>query len=130
LGVLVLTSVPVNTLKLILAIFVLAAAGLLSLGWKLKARANNVGTFGVGVASGIVNGSIGMGGLPVALFLTADGDSPSKIRAAVVAYFFLLDMLGLILFRILELSALKRCQSPQWHFLFYSWVCILEHGIF
>ena len=98
LGVLVLTSVPVNTLKLILEIFVLAAAGLLSLGWKLKARANNAGTFGVGVASGIVNGSIGMGGLPVALFLTADGDSPSKIRAAVVAYFFLLDMLGLILF--------------------------------
>jgi hypothetical protein len=39
-----------------------------------------------------------MGGLPVALFLTADGDSPAKIRAAVVAYFFLLDMLGLILF--------------------------------
>ena len=98
LGILVLTSVPVNILKLIVAIFVLVAAGLLSLGWKLKNRANNLGTFGVGIASGIVNGSIGMGGLPVALFLTADGDSPSKIRAAVVAYFFLLDILGLILF--------------------------------
>ncbi len=98
LGIIVLTSLPVDMLKLILAIFVLVAAGLLSVGWKLKARANDLGTFAVGVASGIVNGSIGMGGLPVALFLTADGDSPAKIRAAVVAYFFLLDMLGLILF--------------------------------
>jgi uncharacterized membrane protein YfcA len=98
LGIIVLTSLPVDMLKLILAIFVLVAAGLLSVGWKLKARANDLGTFAVGVASGIVNGSIGMGGLPVALFLTADGDSPAKSRAAVVAYFFLLDMLGLILF--------------------------------
>ena len=98
LGIFVLTSVPVNTLRFILATFVLVAAGLLTFGWKLKTRANNLGTFGVGIASGIVNGSIGMGGLPVALFLTADGDSPGMIRAAVVAYFFLLDMLGLILF--------------------------------
>jgi uncharacterized membrane protein YfcA len=29
------------------------------------------------------------------LFLTADGDSPAKIRAAVTAYFFLLDVMGL-----------------------------------
>jgi uncharacterized membrane protein YfcA len=98
LGILVLTSVPVETLKLILALFVFCAAGLLSLGWKLKTRANHLGIFAVGILSGIVNGSIGMGGLPVALFLTADGDSPTKIRAAVVAYFFLLDILGLILF--------------------------------
>jgi len=39
----------------------------------------------------------GMGGLPVALFLTADGDSPARIRAAVVAYFFL-DIIGLYFF--------------------------------
>lgn len=97
-GVYVLTTVPVDTLKLIVAVFVLISAILLSMGWKLKARANSLGTFAVGIASGAANGSIGMGGLPVALFLTADGDSPAKIRAAVVAYFFLLDLLGFILF--------------------------------
>ena len=97
-GVTVLTSVPVDILKLGLAAFVLVAAALLSIGWKLKARANDFGTAVVGVASGIVNGAIGMGGLPVALFLTADGDSPAKIRASVTAYFFLLDLLGLLVF--------------------------------
>ncbi len=98
LGVRVLTSVPVDTLKLGLSIFVLVAALLLFQGWKLKARANDKGTFAVGIVSGITNGAVGMGGLPVALFLTADGDSPTKIRAAVTAYFFLLDMVGLVMF--------------------------------
>jgi uncharacterized protein len=36
-----------------------------------------------------------MGGLPVALFLAADADTPQRIRAAVIAYFFLLDLTGL-----------------------------------
>lgn len=98
LGILVLQSVPIDLLKLGLAVFVFLAAALLFRGWKLKTRANDLGTFAVGIASGIVNGAIGMGGLPVALFLTADGDSPAKIRAAVTAYFFLLDLVGLILF--------------------------------
>ena len=39
--------------------------------------------FGVGAASGVCNGAVAMGGLPVAIFLTADGDSPKAIRAAV-----------------------------------------------
>ena len=83
-GVYVLTTVPVDTLKLIVAVFVLISAILLSMGWKLKARANSLGTFAVGIASGAANGSIGMGGLPVALFLTADGDSPAALALPVL----------------------------------------------
>jgi len=98
LGVSVLQSSPVEALKLGLSLFVLIAAALLFIGWKLKTRSSDKGTFAVGIVSGIVNGSVGMGGLPVALFLTADGDSPTKIRAAVTAYFFLLDLVGLAFF--------------------------------
>ncbi len=94
-GVLLLSSVPADFLKLGLSIFVLTAALLLLRGWKLRKKANDKGAFVVGIASGVANGAVGMGGLPVALFLTADGDSPSKIRAAVTAYFFLLDVMGL-----------------------------------
>lgn len=94
-GVLLLSSVPAETLKLGLSLFVLAAALLLLRGWKLRKKANDKGAFAVGIASGVANGAVGMGGLPVALFLTADGDSPAKIRAAVTAYFFLLDVMGL-----------------------------------
>lgn len=94
-GVLLLSSVPADILKLGLSIFVLTAALLLLRGWKLRKKANYKGAFVVGIASGVANGAVGMGGLPVALFLTADGDSPAKIRAAVTAYFFLLDVMGL-----------------------------------
>ncbi len=47
------------------------------------------------MVSGVANGAVAMGGLPVALFFTADGDSPLRMRAALIAYFFLLDLMGL-----------------------------------
>lgn len=95
-GVHLLANTDERLLRMGLAGFIFLAAIALLSGWKLKRRANQLGTAGVGVASGVCNGAVAMGGLPVAIFLTADGDSPKAIRAAVVAYFFLLDIVGLI----------------------------------
>jgi uncharacterized membrane protein YfcA len=95
LGVLVLASMPPEPLKLAIGVFVLISAVLLYRGLVFKTRASQASTAFVGVASGLANGSVGMGGLPVALFLTADADTPQRIRAAVIAYFFLLDLTGL-----------------------------------
>ena len=94
-GVQLLTILPEPNLRLGIAGFVLISALALMSGWKLKRKAAASSTTGVGILSGICNGAVAMGGLPVALFLTADGDSPQRIRAAVVAYFFLLDIMGL-----------------------------------
>ena len=90
-GVLFLANVAPNGIRVGLAIFVLVAAGLMLAGWKRQRRSGPAGVAAVGVVSGIANGAVGMGGLPVALFLTAEGDSPRAIRAAAIAYFFLLD---------------------------------------
>lgn len=92
-GVLVLAHVAPNGIRVGLAVFVLVAAGLMLAGWKRQRqrRSGPAGVAAVGVVSGIANGAVGMGGLPVALFLTAEGDSPRAIRAAAIAYFFLLD---------------------------------------
>jgi uncharacterized membrane protein YfcA len=95
LGVLVLATMPREPLKLSIAVFVLISAALLYKGYRFKAAPGNASTAAVGVASGVANGSVGMGGLPVALFLAADADTPQRIRAAVIAYFFLLDLTGL-----------------------------------
>jgi hypothetical protein len=95
LGVLVLASMPSEPLKLAIAVLVLVSAALLYKGFKFKAAPGSASTAAVGVASGVANGSVGMGGLPVALFLTADADTPQRIRAAVIAYFFLLDITGI-----------------------------------
>jgi uncharacterized membrane protein YfcA len=95
-GAYLLAHAPRDPLKLAIGIFVLISAALLLFGFKLKGKSHGSRTAAVGVASGIANGAVAMGGLPVALFLTAQGDRPQQIRASVIAYFFLLDITGLI----------------------------------
>lgn len=95
-GVWLLANLPPAQMKLAVAIFVLAAAAALLAGLRLARPATRTGTAAVGVVSGVANGAVAMGGLPVALFLTAEGDNPARMRAALIAYFFLLDILGLV----------------------------------
>jgi uncharacterized protein len=95
-GAYLLAHAPREPLKLAIGVFVLISAALLLFGFKLKGKSYGSRTAAVGVASGVANGAVAMGGLPVALFLTAEGDRPHQIRASVIAYFFLLDITGLI----------------------------------
>jgi uncharacterized protein len=95
-GAYLLAHAPREPLKLAIGVFVLVSAGLLLFGFKLKGKSHGSRTAAVGVASGVANGAVAMGGLPVALFLTAEGERPHQIRASVIAYFFLLDIAGLI----------------------------------
>jgi uncharacterized membrane protein YfcA len=95
-GVYVLATMPREPLRLVIALFVLVSAGLLLKGYKFKTEAGETSTAAVGVASGVANGAVAMGGLPVALFLAAGEDTPRRMRASVIAYFFLLDITALI----------------------------------
>jgi uncharacterized protein len=83
-------------LRLGIALFILAAATMLLAGLRLRVRGTPLAVMAVGVASGACNGAVAMGGLPVAVFLTAEGNEPRVIRALVIAYFFLLDLTGLL----------------------------------
>jgi uncharacterized membrane protein YfcA len=94
-GVWLLAQLAPERMRLVVAVFVLIAAIALLAGVRLKARAGDAGTAAVGLVSGVANGAVAMGGLPVAIFLTAGGDNPFRIRAALIAYFFLLDLMGL-----------------------------------
>ncbi len=96
LGTHVLAVTDDRTLRLGIAVFILAAAAALLAGFKLRTRSTPPVVLAVGAASGLCNGAVAMGGLPVAVFLTADGVSPRVMRASVVAYFFLLDLTGLV----------------------------------
>ncbi len=99
LGVHVLAVTDAATLRLGIALFVLLASAVLAAGFKFKARASAPLVLAIGALSGACNGAVAMGGLPVAVFLTADGVSPAALRASVVAYFFLLDLTGLAFLR-------------------------------
>ncbi len=95
LGVWLLAHQPANLMRLGVALFVLVMAVTLLAGFKLKRTATSADTVGVGVVSGVANGAVAMGGLPVAIFLSAGADSPTHIRASLIAYFFLLDLVGI-----------------------------------
>jgi len=94
-GVHLLAVTDERTLRLAIAGFILAAALALLAGVRLRARGTPPLVLAVGAASGACNGAVAMGGLPVAVFLAAEGASPRVVRASVVAYFFLLDVIGL-----------------------------------
>lgn len=94
-GTHLLVAMSERTLRLGIAAFVLAAALVLLAGVRLRARATPPVVLAVGAASGLCNGAVAMGGLPVAIFLTAEGADPRTLRASVIAYFFLLDLIGL-----------------------------------
>jgi uncharacterized membrane protein YfcA len=113
-GVFVLANAPPEALKLTIALFVLIAAALLLAGFSVNSKANAANTAAVGVASGIANGSVGLGGLPVALFLTAGDDTPKRLRASVIAYFFLLDIIGLIFLARQRLIGEDNLQLAVW----------------
>jgi uncharacterized membrane protein YfcA len=82
-------------MKLALAICVLVAAALLLRGFSLKETPGPVATFGTGMASGVLNGSFGIGGPPVILFYFSTPAAVSVSRASVIAYFLGTDLAGL-----------------------------------
>jgi len=97
LGVHLLAIAEPRTLRLGIAGFILVAAVAILAGWRLTSRTTPAKIVAVGVASGLCNGAVAMGGLPVAIFLTAEGSSPRAIRAAAIAYFFILDIASFLL---------------------------------
>lgn len=95
LGVLLLTRLAPDYLRLVIAGLILAASLALMWGVSFRRRAGLVGTGLVGVGSGIANGAAAVGGLPVALFLSAEVESPRVFRATMILYLGLLDSIGL-----------------------------------
>lgn len=100
LGVLLLTGLAPDYLRLLIAGLILAASLALMAGWRMKGSAGSIGTGAVGVGSGVANGAAAVGGLPVALFLSAENESPRVFRATMILYLGFLDVIGsALLFR-------------------------------
>ena len=93
LGVWAIQAVGVDLGRAFLSGFVLVMCGLLWAGWKIASQGGGAHV-GVGVLSGLANGAA-VGGLPVAVFFTAQGVAPVVFRATVIAYFTALDLWSL-----------------------------------
>ncbi len=94
-GVYALAHVPPAPMTLALAIFVLIAAILIARGYALKSLPGPAATFATGTASGLCNGSFGIGGPPVILFFFGSPAGAATGRASMIAFFLITDITGL-----------------------------------
>jgi hypothetical protein len=94
-GVYALAHVPAAPMTLAMAAFVLISAVLLARGYALKSRPGPAATLATGMASGLFNGSFGMGGPPVILFFFSSPAGAAAGRASIIAFFLLTDLTGL-----------------------------------
>ena len=94
-GVYVLARVPPAPLTLALSATVLLLASLLAHGFVLRAMPGRTATVATGLASGILNGSLGIGGPPVVMFFFGSPAGVATGRASMIAYFLFTDLLGL-----------------------------------
>jgi uncharacterized membrane protein YfcA len=76
-------------------VFVLIAAILLARGFALQSLPGPAVTFATGTASGLFNGSFGIGGPPVILFFFSTPGGAAAARASLIAFFLLTDITGL-----------------------------------
>ncbi len=95
-GSLVLTSIPVNYLRIFIALTVLfLCTGLLL---KKQVHTTNIpsSTFGIGMLSGFLTGVAAIGGPPVILFYLSSNRSIPISRASLIAYFLVVECVAIV----------------------------------
>ena len=91
LGLWGINMVGVDTGRAIIAAYVLFMCFVLMLGWRIRVTQGVVAHVGIGTFAGAAN-AVGMAGLPVATYFTAQGLSAAVFRGTLIAYFAILDL--------------------------------------
>ena len=94
LGLLGITRMGVDGVRAIIAVYVLFMCAVMLAGWRTRGEHGFAPHLGVGVFAGFAN-SVGMAGLPVATYLTAQGVAAGVFRGTLIAYFAALDLFSL-----------------------------------
>ena len=94
LGLWGITRVGVDVARAVIAVYVLFMCAVMMLGWRITRPQRFPQHLGVGIFAGLAN-SVGMAGLPVATYFTAQGVAAAVFRGTLIAYFAALDLLSL-----------------------------------
>lgn len=103
LGAIVLSSIDVNSLKLMIAIAVLGMVCLLAVQRQISAMIGPRGTIAAGGLGGLIQGAVGIGGPPIVTALMARGDQPDTSRGNVIAVMSSVIAVSLVSFGALGL---------------------------
>jgi uncharacterized membrane protein YfcA len=93
LGLWGITRMGVDGVRAVIAVYVLVMCAVMLMGWSIRQQGFAT-TLGVGIFAGFAN-AVGMAGLPVATFLTAQAVAAAVFRGTLIAYFAALDLFSL-----------------------------------
>ncbi len=98
LGTYILLYINVNTLKVIVGTIIVITALAMLKNYKIKINKQNISYGVVGLLSGFLNGSTGLSGPPVVLFLTNQNTDKDVFRANLTLYGIATNVFAIILF--------------------------------
>ncbi len=93
LGLWGITRMGVDGVRAVIAVYVLVMCAVMLAGWRIREQGFPP-HLGVGIFAGFAN-SVGMAGLPVATYFTAQGVAAGVFRGTLIAYFAALDLFSL-----------------------------------
>jgi len=96
LGVALLAFLPETPLRLLIGALLLLAALLLRSGWSLALQPTAGTRLATGLVSGLVNGVAAIGGIAVAVLLSATALAPAAMRATMILLFLFTDLYALL----------------------------------
>lgn len=93
-GAWLLTVVPGHALRFAISAGIVAFLVLIAMQVRRRGPATVGGLAGAGLVSGMANGASGVGGPPIVLYYLAGDGSSAALRATVICYFFVIDVVS------------------------------------
>lgn len=94
-GVYLLKVLEENTLKLLVGIIIVLVAGVNFSGYHFKVKNEQAAFIPVGFASGLLNGSVSLGGPPIVLFLNNQKVKKQIFRGNLTLYFWIINLFSI-----------------------------------
>jgi uncharacterized membrane protein YfcA len=92
LGVAILAQVPARPMRAIIAAVALIIVILLKRGFSLKKVPGAMGSTGIGLFSGVLNGAAAIGGMPVSVFYFSSPLPAAASRASMIVFLFFANL--------------------------------------
>jgi uncharacterized membrane protein YfcA len=106
-GALLLLLVSAGVLKILIGSVIVLTGILILLGFTMKIGREKPAMIPVGIASGILNGSVSMSGPPVILFFSNQRMKKGNFRGNIVSYFLILNIFTIPVFAVTGLFTLS-----------------------
>ncbi|MEH6627767.1 MAG: sulfite exporter TauE/SafE family protein [Motiliproteus sp.] len=91
-GLALLAGLSSQAMRTLISLLILVAAVLIWLGFQLRSGHRAGTLFSAGLASGLMNGAAGVGGLPLVVFFLSKAESAASTRGTLIAFLITLDI--------------------------------------